>query len=130
MNNTIYDTNYNLGTYSVTDNTMLTGGYGTDYLYTTTTNGADTIEIADYTTGWKTGAQLDVKGDANFEGDLKIKGKSLVKTLERIEEKLAILHPNEELETRWEELRNLREQYLTLEKELIEKEKMWSIIKK
>ena len=73
---------------------------------------------------------LDVKGDANFEGDIKIKGKSLVDALEKIEEKLAIFKPNEKLEEKWEELRELRNRYIELEKEIIEKEKMWDILKK
>lgn len=73
---------------------------------------------------------LSVKGDANFEGDVKIKGKSLVDMLEKIEEKLAILRPNEELESKWDELRELRNRYKELEKEIIEKEKMWDILKK
>jgi len=76
------------------------------------------------------GNSLRVMGDANFEGDIKIKGKSLRNSLEKIEEKLAILHPNEELEKKWENLRSLREAYVALEKEIIEKEKMWSILKR
>lgn len=73
---------------------------------------------------------LHVNGDANFEGDVKIKGKSLVESLEKIEEKLAILRPNEQLEKKWDQLRELRKQYMELEKEIIEKEKMWDILKK
>ena len=34
---------------------------------------------------------LDCKGDANFSGDIKIKGVSLSETLERLEERLARL---------------------------------------
>ena len=74
--------------------------------------------------------QLTVKGDAEFEGDIKIKGKSLNESLERIEERLAILHPNEELEKRWGDLRALRNAYTKLEAELIEKEKAWAILKR
>ena len=73
---------------------------------------------------------LKVKGNADFEGDIKIKGKSLNESLERIEERLAILHPNEELEKRWEDLRALRNAYTKLEAELIEKEKAWAILKR
>lgn len=73
---------------------------------------------------------LLVHGDANFEGDLKIKGKSLIDSLEKIEEKLAILRPNEELEEKWEQLRELRNRYIELEKEIIAKEKVWDILKK
>lgn len=75
-------------------------------------------------------ASLKVQGDANFQGDVKIKGKSIVDALEKIEEKLAILHPNEELEIKWEQLRELRKQYIALEKEIKDKEKVWEILKK
>ena len=82
------------------------------------------------------GTSLKVKGDAEFEADvtitgkLTIKGKSIVDSLERIEERLAILRPNEELEEKWENLRGLRKMYMELEAEIIEKEKMWAILKK
>jgi hypothetical protein len=76
------------------------------------------------------GTTLKVKGDADFEGDVTIKGKSINDSLERIEERLAILRPNEELEKKWDNLRELRKQYMELEAEIIEKEKMWEILKK
>ena len=77
-----------------------------------------------------TGNTLTVKGDANIEGELTIKGKNLSEVLENIESRLAILHPNKELEEKWENLRGLREAYVALEKEIIEKEKMWAILKR
>jgi len=67
---------------------------------------------------------LDVKGDANFEGDITIKGKSILDSLEKIEEKLAILRPNEQLEEKWERLRELRKEYIDLERDILEKEKI------
>lgn len=73
---------------------------------------------------------LKVSGDAVFDGNLSIKGKDIGQALERIEERLAILHPNEELEERWEQLRNLRKQYLELEAEIVEKEKIYNILQK
>jgi hypothetical protein len=82
------------------------------------------------------GTTLKVKGDAEFDSDvtvtgkLTIKGKSIVDSLERIEERLAIIYPNEELENKWDKLRELRKQYMELEAEIIEKEKMWAILKK
>jgi len=75
-------------------------------------------------------ASLEVHGNANFKGDLTLQGKSLKESLEKIEERLAILHPNEELEEKWENLRGLRKMYMELEAEIIEKEKMWAILKK
>jgi hypothetical protein len=76
------------------------------------------------------GHSLKVKGDADFEGDVTIQGKSISATLTKLEERLAILHPNEKLEEKWDNLRELRKQYMELEAEIIEKEKMWSILKK
>ena len=88
-------------------------------------------------TGWITqadpslkGATLSVKGDADFEGNVTIKGKNLTEIFEKIEERLAILHPNPELEDRWDELKDLAKRYKELEAEIIEKEKVWAILKK
>ena len=73
---------------------------------------------------------LTVRGDAEFDGDIKLKGKSLNESLTKIEERLAILHPNEKLEEKWEKLRELRKQYLELEADIIEKEKIVEILKR
>jgi hypothetical protein len=76
------------------------------------------------------GATLKVNGDADFEGEVTIKGKSLTGMIEKIEERLAILHPNEKLEDKWDELKELGKRYKELEAEIIEKEKMWAILQK
>ena len=76
------------------------------------------------------GATLKVNGNADFDGEVTIKGKNLTDMLEKIEERLAILHPNPELEDKWDELKELGKRYKELEAEIIEKEKIWSILKK
>ena len=76
------------------------------------------------------GNSLSVKGNADFDGEVTIKGKNLSEMLEKIDERLAILHPNPELEDRWKELQSLREAYVELEREIIEKERVWAILKK
>jgi len=76
------------------------------------------------------GATLSVKGDADFEGNVTIKGKNLTEAIEKIEERLAILHPNPKLEDKWDELKELGKRYKELEAEIIEKEKVWAILKK
>jgi len=73
---------------------------------------------------------LVVKGDAEFEGDICIKGKSLAVTLSKIEERLAILHPNENLEQKWDELKELGRLYRELEKDILEQEKIVEILKR
>ena len=75
-------------------------------------------------------SDLNVKGNLTVDGDVKIDGKSIGRILSSIEDRLAILHPNIELEERWENLRKLRESYVELEREIIEQEKMWKILKK
>ena len=72
---------------------------------------------------------LKVNGDAEIDGDIKIKGKSLSEAIENIEKRLAILHPNEKLEEKWEELKALGERYRELEKDILEKEKIWNMLK-
>jgi len=76
------------------------------------------------------GATLKVKGDADFDGEVTIKGKNLTEMLEKIEERLAILHPNPKLEDKWDELKELSKRYKELEAEIIEKEKVWAILKR
>ena len=76
------------------------------------------------------GAPLKVNGHADFDGEVTIKGKNLTDMLEKIEERLAILHPNEKLEDKWDELKELGKRYKELEAEIIEKEKIWSILKR
>lgn len=130
LQNSISDT----FTISIADDTMAsasvyTVGNTNPYQYNWTT-GTDTITLSDWSNINPYNHSLDVKGDANFEGDVKIKGKSLIESLEKIEEKLAILRPNEELEEKWEKLRSLRKMYMELEREIIEKEEVWKILKK
>jgi hypothetical protein len=75
-------------------------------------------------------SNLHVRGTAIFESDVIIKGKSLTDTLDKIEERLAILHPNLALEDKWDELKELGNKYRALEAEIIEKQKMWDILNK
>ena len=108
------------------------GGTGSagQYMYsngTTTTWADDTITLSNINPGSGT---LQVKGNAEFDGDIKLKGKSLNDTLSKIEERLAILHPNEKLEEKWENLRELRKQYQELEADILEKEKIMEILKR
>ena len=76
------------------------------------------------------GNSLSVKGNADFDGEVTIKGKSLTGMLEKIEERLAILHTNPKLEDKWDELKELGKRYKELEAEIIEKERVWAILQK
>ncbi len=73
---------------------------------------------------------IDADGLTMKEGaDIKVGGKSLMEAIEKIEERLGILKPNTDLEDRWEQLKDLRRQYMELEKGLLEKEKIMKILK-
>ncbi len=93
-----------------------------------------------YSTAWTTtgtsynptskNVHIDADGLTMREGaDIKIGSKSLTESIEKIEERLGILNPNPELEDRWEKLKDLRKQYVELEKDLLEKEKIMKILK-
>ena len=103
------------------------GGTG-QYFYSngTNTTWTDTISISQDMSP----NTLLVKGNAEFDGDIKLQGKSLTDTLSKIEERLAILHPNEKLEEKWAKLKELRKQYQELEADILEKEKIMEILKR
>jgi hypothetical protein len=74
----------------------------------------------------KTSSTLDLKGE---NADIRINGVSLVDTLKTIQDRLNILRPNPELETEWDQLRELGAQYRELEKKLQEQSDMWAKLK-
>ena len=145
MSHSIYDNTMNtVNTVSVTGPTpspvYTTTGTGSSGLYwgmNGTSGGSGQVLTSNGTnTSWITadpslkGSTLSVKGDADFEGEVTIKGRNLADMFEKIEERLAILHPNPELEDRWDELKELSKRYKELEAEIIEKERVWAILKK
>ena len=93
-------------------------------VYSNTINTINTIN-----TGSVGPSVFSVKGDAQFDGDISFKGKSLNEALTKIEERLAILHLNPKLEEKWEKLKELSKQYRELEAEIIEKEMIWATLK-
>ena len=124
---------------STTNNDWLSLSSGVDTItinvddYLTTTSDVYTITSGTNGLNWGsigTSPNMSVSGDVTIDGELSVQGVKLSERLDKIEEKLAILRPNEELEERWENLRGLRKAYMELEAEIIEKEKMWAILKK
>ena len=120
----------------------ITGGSGIDTitldssLYGNSLTSASTISWnQDYSTtaNWSNStANVNINTDGisiKEGGDIKIAGKSLSAAIEKIEERLGILNPNPELEDRWDQLKELRKQYIELEKDLLEKEKLMKILK-
>ena len=130
-----------MGTDTITlSNTLWSGGSITSPSYSISSgsgyysNPVNSIASAVWTTTGTgvppSNIHIDADGMTMKAGaDIKIGGKSLTQAIEKIEERLGILHPNSELEDRWEQLKELRKQYMELEKDLLEKEKLMKILK-
>ena len=56
------------------------------------------------------------------DADIEINGVSLWRTMQEISNRLNIMHTNPELETQWQELRALGEQYRKLEQHILDKQ--------
>jgi hypothetical protein len=72
---------------------------------------------------------LKVSGDTEIDGNLTVKGRDLMDMLETIESRLAILHPNAQLESEFDELKALGDAYRAAEKKLLEQKRVFEILK-
>lgn len=129
-----------LGSYGSVGATLSTSGLG----FPNWTNNTITATASPYTIAAGTGINstgnwtsynnqpqvLKVAGNAEFDGDIKIKGVDLADRLDAIEERLAILRPNHDLEGKWEKLKALGDEYRKLEQEILKGENMWDILKR
>jgi hypothetical protein len=129
-------------TYSNT--TIAGGGYtvntavsASSYPYTVTGTGTGGLSYPNVTIGagtgisspWgPTGLSSKIRLDGE-DADIEVNGESLVGMIKKIEERLNILHPNDELEAEWEELRELGNRYRALEAKLKEQGEMWKKLK-
>ena len=125
-------------TYSITDGGIDTITLDTNNFYTGSITSANTLTWSqpydNYTISntWGNDVNVNINKDGidiKEGGDIKVGGKSLMDAIAAIEDRLAILKPNPELEDRWEQLKDLRRQYEALEKDIIEKEKIMKILK-
>ena len=73
---------------------------------------------------------IHVNGDAVFKGNITWQDRDMREWFESVEARLAILHPNPKLEKDWEELAQLRMQYVELERKLLEQQRVFDILKK
>jgi hypothetical protein len=110
-------------------NTSITGG-GYSYPNTVSVTGGP------YTIGTATGSQPWYSNTASpkirldGEGaDIEVNGWSLMDSIQKIEERLNILHPNDKLEVEWEELRALGNKYRALEQHIKDKQATWDRLK-
>jgi hypothetical protein len=113
-NSSITNTSITGGGYTVAPNVTLNGG-----LYST---GTVSQPWSTYTGAPK--IKLDGEG-----ADIEVNGWSLIESIKKIEERLNILTPNTELETEWEELRALGDEYRKLEQHIKDKQATWDKLK-
>jgi hypothetical protein len=107
---------------------LMWGNVGTPYTYT---GAPGTINTGgNWTTYNNQPSIMRVEGDAEFKGEVTIRGVKLDDRLTAIEERLGILRPNNDLEGKWEKLKALGEEYRKLEQEILEGENIWDILKK
>ena len=69
--------------------------------------------------------KVNLKGD---NADITVNGKSLIKLLSSMQERLAMLEPNPALEKDWAELKQLGDKYRQLEAEIKEKLGVWDLL--
>lgn len=74
-------------------------------------------------------SSIQINGDAVFEGNITWQGRDMREWFESVERRLAILQPNVRLEAEYEELAQLRQQYVELERKLLEKQQVFDILK-
>lgn len=103
-----------------TATTISSGPYGASYGSLLSTN-------AIYTTGSSLSAtKITLNGE---DADVEVNGWSLVAAVKRIEERLGLFQPNPKLESEWEDLRALGEQYRNLEQRIKDKQATWDRLK-
>jgi hypothetical protein len=109
------------------NNTVIGGGYT---FANTLAGGPYTINSgAGFSQPWGSN-QVSPKIKLDGEGaDIEVNGWSLVDAIKKIEQRLNILTPNENLESEWEELRTLGDQYRALEQHIKDKQDTWDRLK-
>jgi len=91
-------------------------------MWTTGTSGFNGTSAADLNQA----GMLSLRGE---KADIDINGRSLMKTLDALQERLNMLTPNPEMEAEWDQLRELGERYRELEQQCREKTQMWNKLK-
>lgn len=82
----------------------------------------DIITSPDSDFTWSNDLEIELDGN-------KRNLKELAQKVDRIEERLGILKVDPDLEQEWEQLKALGDQYRELEQKILEKKKVWNILK-
>ena len=109
-------------------------GYPSNHVYLVGggggTLGTSNISASNWTTNTLTvppSGRMELQG---AQADIVMNGVSLNDTLKLIQDRLNMLRPNPELEQDWDQLRDLGDQYRELEKQLMEKQRAWDLLRK
>jgi hypothetical protein len=108
------------------------GAVGSAGSYNWTTNGINPVDWGSFTVGSSINSTIGQSGLMELHGkdaDIKVNGRSLMDAIDALEQRLNILVPNPELESEWDELRELGERYRELERQCKEKGDMWAKLK-
>lgn len=122
---TTYSAQVDLNTCKVT----AAGPSGITVIPKTYSNLTIPVSNGSITSPWTTTASINTAKVKITESDIEIDGLSLKETMKKLHERMAILIPNPKLEEDFERLQQLREQYETLERELLSKAEMWDTLK-
>ena len=114
-----FDTTYTLSNLDLTTSSV---SISQPWVTTTGTSGLTWANLTEPPSG-----RITLQGP---DADIEVNGESLMEMLHRIEERLNLLTPNQELEAEWDQLRELGNQYRALEQKLTEQGKMWDTLKK
>ena len=122
-------------TITLSNNTVINGGYtlpgyGATPNANSTIAGPFTFSAGTNTAPWFTQSPTSTK--IRLEGedaDIMVNGYSLVDAINNIQDRLNCLQINPELETEWDELRALGDQYRKLEKQILDKQATWDRLK-
>ena len=114
-------------------NTTIGGGFGYSYPNASISASSYPYTITSGTGGaginpWATSTNTKIKLDGK-DADIEVNGRSLMDMIGKIEQRLNILHPNDELEAEWTELRELGDRYRELERHIREKQATWDRLK-
>ena len=145
LTDTISAQGYDYQTLDLSDITVSSPAYTmspmTVSMPTITINSISGANVGYSNTMWTTGTSgfngtnamdLNQSGKLSLQGanaDIDINGRSLMKTLDALQERLNMLTPNPEMEAEWDQLRELGERYRELEQQCREKTQMWDKLK-
>ena len=113
--------------YTVNTAPGITGTLGT---WDTTGRNTNTTMPSIVATQGSNNASLQVNGDANFKGNLRVKDRELTDWLETVESRLGMLQVNPKLESEFDELKALGDAYRAAEKRFLEQKRLIEILKK